>query len=97
MWLHGPTSRRFGHSSASKVRNVLFRYPSAQPPTSIVGHAMRSYPGRSDPWRQYGPSTCSSSQRRSHGSALSILRSHSSRHPSPNTAGTGGSTFIAAM
>ncbi len=25
MWLHGPTSRRFGHSRASNVRKVLLR------------------------------------------------------------------------
>jgi hypothetical protein len=42
-------------------------------------------------------SSCSSSQRSSHGSALSIRVTHSSRQPSPKTDGTGGSTFIAAM
>ena len=42
MWLHGPTSSRFGQRSASNVRKVLLRYPSAQPPTSIVGQAIRS-------------------------------------------------------
>ena len=52
MWLHGPRRSRFGQVSASNVRKVLFLYPSAQPPTSIVGQAIRSYPGRSEPWRQ---------------------------------------------
>jgi hypothetical protein len=42
MWLQGPTSRRLGHSSASNVLNVLLRYPSAQPATIIVGHAIRA-------------------------------------------------------
>ena len=42
MWLHGPTSRRFSHSSAANVRSVLLRYPSAQPATIIVAQAIRS-------------------------------------------------------
>ena len=97
MWLHGPISSRLGQSSASNVRKLLLRYPSAQPATIIVGHAIRAYPGRSEPCRQYGPSTCSSSQRSSHGSPSSSRRRHSSRHPSPKTAGTGGRAFSAAM
>ena len=53
---------------------------------------MRWYPGRRDPCRQYGPSVCWSSQRRSHGSSSSRAR-HSLRHPSPKTPGTGGSSL----
>jgi hypothetical protein len=63
----------------------------------MVGQAIRSYAGRSDPWRQYGPSTCSSSHRSSHGSKPSTRSRYRSRQPGPATPGTGGNAFRATM
>ncbi len=39
---HGPKTNRFGQVIRSNVRNELLRYPSAQPATIIVGHAIAS-------------------------------------------------------
>ncbi len=100
MWLHGPARRRTGvpaAANAATVRKLLLRYPSAQPATIMVGTVMLAYEGRSEPCRQYAPSSVSVNHRNSHGSVLSMRRNHSSRHPSPNTPGTGGSAFIATM
>ena len=94
----GPRITRFGHASASKPRNVDVRVAvgPAGDDHRRAGDPARS-PGRTEPCRQYGPSTCSSSQRSSHGSASSTRRSHCSRQPAPNTAGTGGSALPATM
>ncbi len=54
-------------------------------------------PSRTDPWSQYAPCRFSRSQVSTHGSLVSSRRSHSSYQPSPQTAGTGGSTFIGVM
>ena len=99
-WLQGPATRLTGvpfADSARTVRNPTLWYPSAQPVISIVGAAIRPYPGRTDPCRQYGPSSCSASQVSSQGGVSSARRRHSFRHPSPNSSGTGGSAFIATM
>ena len=88
MWLHGPASSRFGQ---------LQRLERAEGVVAIaVGPAGDDHRrardavvvrAGSEPWRQYGPSRCSSSQRSTHGSVPSMRRSHSSRQPSPYTAG----------
>ena len=100
MWLHGPSSSRCGVPCAASAVDRAERVvavavgPAAdqdhRAPDPVVRRSHR-------PWRQYAESCCSSIQRTSHGSSSSTRVRHASRHPSPTSAGTGGSAFIATM
>jgi len=89
------------------ARNVLLRYPSAQPLINSTGHDIRWYPSprgpnRTEPRRQVASGRGWRSHSSSHGSCWSMRRCHSASQSPPNpapahTAGVGGNAFIAIM